>query len=760
VFSTIKDNDMASCKTLLSAKGSGSTFTYLEEWEVLLCRDCGFCIFPGRSSQARHLRNPPHQLRGAELTTLLDLFTSYKLRVPLTTAEREGVLLREGLGSLAPSKAVEGLRSRPGFACLLCLTFLSCDLKNVSRHVSKQHSQRPAEQVEGTAYTQCTLQTFFAEKKYIKYFRVDNSGDLSSPISCSIAPAEEEFLRATLKAQEESRAKNKAVANLVAPLDTHKSEVIPWLRATGIAEHLQGLQKDEIATAIALPLAVDRETDFVLPRLLDILELVLREAHSWCFPGPDQKLTWPRQLALSRFQKNTPLATASVSRRIKGFDPYKEASTLVRYFRSWKQLLCYHYRVVYKGGHFTQRVGGAKEQPTPDKTIQVTSTQQETWDYVVKILEADNPNLDLHSLKSGVQRLCLAMIRVEYSTKRYTSSLVSFCAMLSVEPLSLAWKEAGNYNSFLSGLIWTTQLLIFRYCVTKVEDRLGLKLIQQVCERFLTQEGETPMGEVLRWRLLLFRVSKETVGQRQATWDKAEEVLTYNGTELRLDEVPKLILSEFQEAERYLYDELMLGFATSLPRIHSWALKDNHDVKNVGWFFGLYRPNTELLQPLQEALLHRLFRSPTLRATFLKQQSATGRGQGSSSSADSNAVEWQTKALIHYEAIAGKFLKRLLVLTHITAGQPLREPELLSLTWRNTQKRRGITIKHDLVMLHTTYHKGQQQTGTFKDNIRLLPTAVGDLLLEYLVYIVPLREVFLRHLTPTLETSDAISAFL
>jgi hypothetical protein len=324
---------------------------------------------------------------------------------------------------------------------------------------------------------QCTLQTFFAEKKYIEYFYVDSIGDRSSPIRYPIEPAEEEFLRATLKAQEESRAKNKAAANLVAPLDTHKSEVIPWLRATSIAEHLEGLQKDEIATAIALPLAVDRETDLVLPRLLDVLELVLREAHSWCFPGPDQKLTWPRQLALSRFQKNTPLATASVSRRIKGFDPYKEASTLVRYFRSWKQLLCYHYRVVYKGGHFTQRVGGAKEQPTPDKMIQATSTQQETWDYVAKILKADNPNLDLHSLKSRVQRLCLAIICVEYSTKRYASSLISFYAMLSVELLSLAWREAGNFNSFLLGLIWTTQLLIFRYCVTKVEDGLCLKLI-------------------------------------------------------------------------------------------------------------------------------------------------------------------------------------------------------------------------------------------------------------------------------------------
>jgi hypothetical protein len=83
----------------------------------------------------------------------------------------------------------------------------------------------------------------------------------------------------------------------------------------------------------------------------------------------------------------------------------------------------------------------------------------------------------------------------------------------------------------------------------------------------------------------------------------------------------------------------MLGSMASLPRIHSWALKDNHDIDNVGWFFGLYRPNTALLQPLQEALLHWLFRSPTLRATFLEQQSTTGEGHGGRSSATDNAIQ-------------------------------------------------------------------------------------------------------------------------
>ena len=33
--------------------------------------------------------------------------------------------------------------------------------------------------------------------------------------------------------------------------------------------------------------------------------------------------------------------------------------------------------------------------------------------------------------------------------------------MLSVKPRSKAWKEPGNFNSCLFGLVWVVQLLIF-----------------------------------------------------------------------------------------------------------------------------------------------------------------------------------------------------------------------------------------------------------------------------------------------------------
>jgi hypothetical protein len=51
-------------------------------------------------------------------------------------------------------------------------------------------------------------------------------------------------------------------------------------------------------------------------------------------------------------------------------------------------------------------------------------------------------------------------------------------------------------------------------------------------------------------------------------------------------------------------------------------------------------------------------------------------------------------------------------------------------------------------MIYTQYHKGQQQSGAYKDNIRFLPKAIGDLLLAYIAYVLPLRQLFLRQQAP------------
>jgi hypothetical protein len=308
--------------------------------------------------------------------------------------------------------------------------------------------------------------------------------------------------------------------------------------------------------------------------------------------------------------------------------------------------------------------------------------------------------------------------------------------MYSVKPFTKTWKEPGNYNSFLSGLTWVVQLVIFYASVSREKGGAGttLEWIQEYCERFLQPETETPMGELLGWRLLLFTVSKEVVGSHQAHWDADERILTYGDTDLSMEHVPQLLLSELQQARQLLYDELMFG-VEHLPRIHAWALRDNLDADAFGWSFAQHRENAALLQGSATALLTAIQASKPLRDSFL-QTAADG------------TKAWRAKALAQYEAVVEEFLKRLLVLVHIASGQPLRESELFSVTWRNTQRRRHVYLKHGLAMLYTTYHKGQQQTGKYKDNIRFLPAAVGDLLLDYLIWVIPLRQVFLRQSAP------------
>jgi hypothetical protein len=106
------------------------------------------------------------------------------------------------------------------------------------------------------------------------------------------------------------------------------------------------------------------------------------------------------------------------------------------------------------------------------------------------------------------------------------------------------------------------------------------------------------------------------------------------------------------------------------------------------------------------------------------------------------------KAMAIYEAHTQEFLERVLVLFHIPGGPPLRASELLSVMWCNNARQRHLLIWEKLVMIYTQYYKGQQQSGTYKDNIRFLPKAIGDLLLSYIAYVLPLRQLFFRQQTP------------
>jgi hypothetical protein len=154
-----------------------------------------------------------------------------------------------------------------------------------------------------------------------------------------------------------------------------------------------------------------------------------------------------------------------------------------------------------------------------------------------------------------------------------------------------------------------------------------------------------------------------------------------------MSHVSDLIRSEYQQAHTLLYDELMFQARDLIP-MESWRLKDDLDLEDFGCSWLSHYGNSEFLDGTELALFRRIQEKAELRAMFL------------TTAADRSAILCP-KAMAIYEAHAQDFLKRVLVLCHIPPGPPLREPELLSVIWRNTARQRYLLIWEKLVMIYT-----------------------------------------------------------
>ncbi|KFZ22426.1 hypothetical protein V502_02883 [Pseudogymnoascus sp. VKM F-4520 (FW-2644)] len=253
-----------------------------------------------------------------------------------------------------------------------------------------------------------------------------------------LSPKEEEFFRLLKDDAVTTELDAKAEANVVHGSDSHRSAAEPWLRRTGIEEHARGLRKDEMHAPVAAPKSADEEPELFL--MLEVMDEILTEAHKQCFDGPECMLTWPRQLALSRF------STASTG-KLRGFEPKKEPGTLRTNFGYWKQFLTYCYRVAYRGGYLTRTEGD--EWRTPEDRIRLTDTQTAAWEAALQSAASN----DRPALRDQLSVLSMALICHEFGGDHFSS-------MLSVKPRTKTWKEPGNFNSCLSGLIWVVQLLI------------------------------------------------------------------------------------------------------------------------------------------------------------------------------------------------------------------------------------------------------------------------------------------------------------
>ena len=120
------------------------------------------------------------------------------------------------------------------------------------------------------------------------------------------------------------------------------------------------------------------------------------------------------------------------------------------------------------------------------------------------------------------------------------------------------------------------------------------------------------------------------------------------------------------------------------------------------------------------------------------QRLVKSRSSGSGSGQD----EWAKQPCKAYLAREKQFLLKLMVAMHIQGGQPARSPEIGSIKVRNSgTSSRNLFMINGRVAVVTTYDKSRKRRGKTKYVFRCFPDQLSQIIVQYLVYVLPFTRV-------------------
>jgi hypothetical protein len=119
-----------------------------------------------------------------------------------------------------------------------------------------------------------------------------------------------------------------------------------------------------------------------------------------------------------------------------------------------------------------------------------------------------------------------------------------------------------------------------------------------------------------------------------------------------------------------------------------------------------------------------------------------GRGSDSDSESGSGQLEWASQPCKAYLAREKQFLLKLMVAMHLTGGQPARSSEIGSITVQNSiTSSRNLFVINGRVAVVTTYDKAVKRRGKTEYVFRCFPDPLSQVLVQYLVYVLPFTRV-------------------
>lgn len=366
-----------------------------------------------------------------------------------------------------------------------------------------------------------------------------------------------------------------------------------------------------------------------------------------------------------------------------------------------------------------------------EEMVQLSAKGEIVGEEATSALEKVSDELDSYCLD-----LCISILDHDLKGDLFESAAVGFLAAFAIDPIKGVLKEAYHFTPSLSSFIKIAQMLVIQKSVVGARDDEGLQpadLLDEMRARFMINGVRSPFSWASQLRVYGKKIRDSTTCLGYISWSDDNLSVSYKGVRhLSIDALREFVRKQVEKAQAQLERLLIIHPEETREdldiRFLLHRVVDDPTENQKGWSFLRHPQNLQGTLPDRDVwLLKRVLETPWLQDELIR--------------AGSTAAEqsWNQSVCQTYFHQVEAFLEQLLLLVHLTAGQPARGSETLSLRHVNTVSghHRNVFIEGGMVSTVTTYHKGYSTTVNTKIIHRYLPKAVGELLAYYLWLIQP-----------------------
>nr|ACP42044.1 TLH5 [Pyricularia oryzae] len=716
-------------------------YVWVSKYKVVICTQCQFAN--AATEVEPHLRGTSHKMRPDQARKIAAAVGQ------LPNIYQDHNALREFAFPPPTCPEIPLLRpaQRDGFGCAKCGWV--CRQENSMRdHYRSKHAwqnprTRGGKQVAAQLpwRTGVRLQRFFKNRQASSWFEVERPrATTDNPPVRAVATIDDIISKAVKLGQEKMCAMERIYHDRV-EMANEKLEPNLWVQEVGWSRHLRGFSRMKIMALID-PI---KEKERTLEAMWQSFHRAARQGQRMILQGEVD------DIVLKTINRKD-----GDKRSDKRFSAKMEAETWKKYTEVMRQVICYMHR---------SQAMEDEERPAYRLTLQ----QGEWWDAfenaAAELAETRRPTKEQ---KERLDRLCVdavvgLMDQILLRTG-YENAVISGLAVMGLLPMA-GWASPLNYTPKYSAVIKMTRILLasqIKYeddeemerleaqgleaeeaneqCVGM--DRRAHEKVMRFMVRPTTQGRSSPMGWIYDRKAYGMAIRNTTVAEGFVSWKG--DTITYRKIQFGMGQLVDIVHGMVAEAREVMAELLIMPEGQDheqFPAINWAGLHDDQSDEAYGYSF-LRDERNEWPVDGKTWLMGKISQQIELKRAW----------------AGTEASPFSGEQVRRYERSVERFREQILLLMHITGGQPARGTEIIGLRMWNTGGggTRNVFVDNGLISFVVLYHKNIRTTERAKAVSRFVPREVGLLLMWYMWLVLP----FWQQVQGVVEGGDEASAFL